>query len=162
MQHAYLVVTWRELVFNLDSVRKFHLTNTDKHNQSCCACLLVPIVFIGPIWLCYVIWDTHTHTYTRMQIHEHTMPTHHEEACCSRAFEVCLSWSSYVTGDTDPSLHAKPFVMEPLWCLSSLCSATLLHPGLDQPGLAPLQGLHTKYSLDNFNKAVMFFLTTVQ
>ncbi len=75
----------------------------------------------------------HTHTHTHIYADTRSsMPTHHKEACCSRAFEVCLSWSSYVTGDTDPSLHAKPFVMEPLWCLSSLRSASLLRPGLNQ------------------------------
>lgn len=159
MPHVYLVVTCGGgLVFNLDSIRKFNLANMDKHNQSCCS--PVPIVSIGSIWLSYVVWDTHIHKHT--EIYWHTMLTHHKEACDSRSFEVSLSWFSYVTGDTDPSLHANPFVIEPLWCPPSLHSSSLLYPDLDQPGLALFQGLHTKYGQDNVNETVMFFLTTVQ
>ena len=164
MPHACLVVTWRELVFNLDSIRKFHLANMDKHNQSYCACSPVPKDFIAPIWLCCVCGGahTHTHTHTRVQTHWHAMLTRHEEACWSRSFEVCLSWSSYVSPDTDPSLHANPFVIEPLRWLSAPRSSTLLRPGVDRPGLAPIQGQHAKYGWDTVNKTVVFFLTTVQ
>ena len=110
---------------------------------------------------------THTHTHTRVQTHWHAMLTRHEEACCSRSFEVCLSWSSYVSPDTDPPLHASPFVIEPLRWLSAPRSSTPLRPGVDrpgvdQPGLAPVQGQHAKYGRDTVNKTVVFFLTTVQ
>lgn len=72
-----------------------------------------------------------------------------------RSFEVFLSWFSYVTGEADPSLHANPLrhstPVVPSWLclLRSDLSQGLLCPDLDQPGLAPSQGLCTKYSEDN-------------
>lgn len=107
-----------------------------------------------------VMWSgIHTHTHVCRYTDTPCLPSISRHAV-SRSFEVCLSWSSYVTGDTDPALHANPFVIAPLWCLSSLRSSSL--PDLDQPGLAQFQGLHAKYGQDNVNKTVMFFLTTVQ
>lgn len=113
-------------------------------------------------WLNLIVLCGLGSTQTHTHMHWHTMLSHQKEACCSRSFEVCLSWSSYVTGDTDPPLHANPFVIEPLWCLSSLRSSSLLRPDLDQPGLALIWGMHAKYGQDHVNKTVMFFLTTVQ
>lgn len=76
-----------------------------------------------------------------------------------RLFEVCFSWSSYVSRAfvAREALHRRtllvPFLPR---------SLTRLYPDPDQPELAPFHGLHAKYSQDNVNETVMFFLTTVQ
>lgn len=110
------------------------------------------IVSTDSVWLNYVVFLSGTHT--------HTMLSHHKEALrgylrlLSAGFHMLLEKLILPCTQSPSSLRSfGAFVSPPAPFGTKAVSAC---PDLDQPGLAPFQGLCTKSSVVTVNETVMF------